>query len=126
MRRRRPGGALVVQDIGGGHLTRTRDGAEDVTVEADEILPEGRVFAGHTPGFVDAERILVVAAEEQCAEEGVHLLLDARTLGPLAVLDYPREPGVPAVPLGDGTWLTLDGEEVPRWTTARTGARGVR
>ncbi|MEU0405853.1 hypothetical protein ABZ318_37770 [Streptomyces sp. NPDC006197] len=109
-------GALVSQDVGGGYLCRTQDGAADVIIEASEILPEDWVFVGYTPGFVDDKRILVVAAEEQWAEEGIHLLLDAHTLRPLAELDYPQTPGVAAVPLGDGTWLTHDGGTVRRWT----------
>ncbi|MET9420867.1 hypothetical protein ABZY06_09050 [Streptomyces sp. NPDC006540] len=111
-------GALVSQDVGGGYLCRTQDGADDVIVEACDVLPAERVFVGYTPGFVDDERILVVTAEEQWAEEGTHLLLDARTLRPLAELDYPQTPGVTAVPLGDGTWLVRDDESVQRWTTA--------
>jgi hypothetical protein len=111
-------GALVSQDVGGGYLCRTQDGADDVIVEAGDVLPAERVFVGYTPGFVDDERILVVTAEEQWAEEGTHLLLDARTLRPLAELDYPQTPGVTAVPLGDGTWLVRDDESVQRWTTA--------
>ncbi|MEU2236765.1 hypothetical protein [Streptomyces vietnamensis] len=113
-----PDGALVIQDIGGGYLTRTQDGTDDVLLEAGDILPEEWVFVGYTPGFVDDKRILVVAAEEQWAEEGTHLLLDARTLRPLAELDYPQPPGVTAVPLGDGTWLTHDEETVQRWAIA--------
>ncbi|MGW1934351.1 hypothetical protein [Streptomyces sp. NPDC001919] len=113
-----PEGALVVQDIGGGYLTRTQDGTDDVLLEAGRVLPEDWVFVGYTPGFLDDKRIMVVAAEEQWAEEGTHLLLDGRTLGPLAEIDYPQAPGVAAVPLGDGTWLTHDGETVQRWTTA--------
>ncbi|MGA5195618.1 hypothetical protein [Streptomyces exfoliatus] len=112
------GGVLVSQDVGGGYLCRTQDGADDVIIEAGEALPEGWFFVGYTPGFVDDKRILVVAAEEQWAEEGTHLLLDAHMLRPLAELDYPQTPGVTAVPLGDGTWLTLDEETVRRWTTA--------
>ncbi|MFE6710965.1 hypothetical protein [Streptomyces sp. NPDC057695] len=111
-----PEGALVIQDIGGGYLTRTQDGTDDVLLEAGHVLPEGWVFVGYTPGFVDNERILVVAAEEQWAEEGTHLLLDARTLRPLAEVEYPEASGVSAVPLGDGTWLTVDGETVLRWS----------
>ncbi|MFF3838768.1 hypothetical protein [Streptomyces sp. NPDC001930] len=111
-------GVLIGQDSGGGHLCRTREGDDGVIVEAGEFLPEGWGFVGYTPGFVDDGRILVVAAEEQWAEEGTHLLLDARTLRPLAALDYPRPQGVTAVPLGDGTWLTRDGESLRRWTTA--------
>ncbi|MFF9066502.1 hypothetical protein ACF09E_14225 [Streptomyces sp. NPDC014891] len=111
-------GALVSQDVGGGYLCRTQDGADDVIIEAGEVLPEDWVFVGYTPGFLDDKRILVVAAEEQWAEEGTHLLLDGRTLRPLAELDYPQTPGVTAVPLGDGTWLTYDEETVQRWTTA--------
>ncbi|MFF5768593.1 hypothetical protein ACFY8F_39495 [Streptomyces tanashiensis] len=110
-------GVVVSQDVGGGYLCRTQDGLDDVIVEAGEILPEGWVLVGCTPGFVDEKRILVVAAEEQWVEEGTHLLLDAHTLRPLAELDYPHTPGVSAVPLGDGTWLTHDGETVLRWAT---------
>ncbi|KJY48037.1 MULTISPECIES: hypothetical protein [Streptomyces] len=110
-------GVLVSQDVGGGYLCRTQDGADDVIVEARNVLPDEWVFVGYTPGFVDDNRILVVAAEEQWAEEGIHLLLDARTLEPVAELDYPQAPGVAAVPLGDGTWLTHDQETVQRWTT---------
>ncbi|MFE2013596.1 hypothetical protein [Streptomyces sp. NPDC059491] len=108
-------GALVGQDVGGGYLCRTQQGADDVIVEAGEVLPEEWVFVGYTPGFVDDKRILVAAAEEQWAEEGTHLLLDAYTLRPLAEVDYPETSGHSAVPLGDGTWLTADGETVLRW-----------
>ncbi|MFJ4862886.1 hypothetical protein [Streptomyces sp. NPDC088748] len=111
-------GVLVSQDVGGGHLCRTHDGADDVIVEAGNVLPDAWVFAGYLPGFVDDDRILVVAAEEQWAEEGTHLLLDARTLEPVAELDYAQAPGVAAVPLGDGTWLTHDQETAQRWTIA--------
>lgn len=110
-------GVVVSQDVGGGYLCRTQEGVDDVIVEAGDILPEEWVFVGYTPGFVDAKRILVVAAEEQWAEEGTHLLLDAHTLRPVAALDYPQAPGVVAVPLGDGTWLTHDGETAYRWTS---------
>ncbi|MGW7286947.1 hypothetical protein ACWGH4_15815 [Streptomyces sp. NPDC054847] len=113
-----PEGALVIQDVGGGYLCRTQDGADDVIIEAGDVLPDERVFVGYTPGFVDDKRILVVTAEEQWAEEGTHLLLDAHTLRPLAELDYPQTPGVTAVPLGDGTWLVRDDETVQRWTTS--------
>ncbi|MFF5920943.1 hypothetical protein ACFY8C_21765 [Streptomyces flavochromogenes] len=116
-------GVLISQDVGGGYLCRTQDGADDVIVEAGEVLSEGEGFVGYTPGFVDDERILVVSAEEQWAEEGTHLLLDARTLRPLAELAYPRPQGVTAVPLGDGTWLTRDGESVRRWATARASSQ---
>ncbi|MFI1660473.1 hypothetical protein ACH4ZU_37030 [Streptomyces sp. NPDC020472] len=111
-------GVLISQGVGGGYLCRTQDGAADVVIEAGETLPEGWVFAGYTPGFVDEKQILAVAAEEQWAEEGTHLLLDAHTLRPLAELDYPETPGGSAVPLGDGTWLTHDEETVLRWATA--------
>ncbi|MEU7390054.1 hypothetical protein [Streptomyces tanashiensis] len=110
-------GVVVSQDVGGGYLCRTQDGLDDVIVEAGEILPEGWVLVGYSPGFLDETRLLVVAAEEQWAEEGTHLLLDAHTLRPLAELDYLHPPGVSAVPLGDGTWLTHDGETVLRWAT---------
>ncbi|MFD0119892.1 hypothetical protein [Streptomyces virginiae] len=111
-------GVLISQDVGGGYLCRTQDGAGDVIIEARNVLPDEWVFVGYTPGFVDSDRILVVTGEEQWAEEGTHLLLDARTLEPVAELDYPQVPGVAAVPLGDGTWLTHEQETVQRWTTA--------
>ncbi|MFF5922795.1 hypothetical protein ACFY8C_31425 [Streptomyces flavochromogenes] len=111
-------GVLVGQDVGGGCLCRTQEGVDDVIIEAGEVLPEEWVFAGCTPGFVGEKRVLVVVAEEQWAEEGTHLLLDAHTLTPLAEVDYPETSGVCAVPLGDGTWLTADGETVLRWSSA--------
>lgn len=110
-------GVLVSQDVGGGYLCRTQEGVDNVIIEAGEVLPEEWVFVGYTPGFVDEKRILVAAAEEQWAEEGTHLLLDAHTLRPLAEVDYPQSPGVSAVPIGDGTWLTADGETVLRWSS---------
>ncbi|WP_405754094.1 hypothetical protein [Streptomyces sp. NBC_00073] len=110
-------GVLVSQDVGGGYVCRTQDGADDVIIEARNVLPDEWVFVGYTPGFVDSGRILVVTGEEQWAEEGTHLLLDAHTIEPVAELDYPQAPGVTAVPLGDGTWLTHDQETVQRWTT---------
>ncbi|MFF0560829.1 hypothetical protein [Streptomyces sp. NPDC004266] len=60
-----------------------------------------------------------MAAEERVGvkQEGTHLLLDAHTFGLLAELDYRETPGVSAVPLGDGTWLTHDGETVLRGAT---------
>ncbi|WP_432753982.1 hypothetical protein ACE1OA_34545 [Streptomyces sp. JL2001] len=109
-------GVLIGQDVGGGYLCRTQEGADDVLVEAGDVLPEEWVFVGYTPGFVDDQRVLVVAAEEQWAEEGTHLLLDAHTLRPLAAVDYPQLAGVAAVPLGDGTWLTVEEDTVRRWT----------
>ncbi|MEV7376728.1 hypothetical protein AB0O51_38320, partial [Streptomyces sp. NPDC090301] len=45
---------------------------------------EGWVFGGCPPGFVDDRRILVAAAEEPWAGEAARLLLDGRTLRPLA------------------------------------------
>ncbi|MET9653298.1 hypothetical protein ABZZ44_23935 [Streptomyces sp. NPDC006460] len=109
-------GVLIGQDVGGGYLCRTQEGADDVLVEAGDVLPEEWVFVGYTPGFVDDQRVLVVAAEEQWAEEGTHLLFDAHTLRPLAAVDYPQPSGVAAVPLGDGTWLTVEEDTVRRWT----------
>ncbi|GGV99221.1 hypothetical protein GCM10010230_24820 [Streptomyces narbonensis] len=111
-------GVLVSQDVGGGYLCRTQEGADDVIIEAGEVLRDEWLFAGYTPGFLDDQRILVVAAEEQWTEEGTHLLLDAHTLRPLAELDYPLTPGVSAIPIGDGTWLTAHGETVLRWAAA--------
>ncbi|MFD9243220.1 hypothetical protein ACFV0D_15055, partial [Streptomyces sp. NPDC059556] len=72
---------------------------------------------GWTPGFVDDRRILFAAAEEPWGEEAAPLLLDGRTLRRSPTSRTRGHRGLSAVPLGDGTWLTHDGETAQRWTT---------
>ncbi|WP_405942973.1 hypothetical protein [Streptomyces sp. NBC_00207] len=54
-----------------------------------------------------------------------HWLLDADTLRPLGRLDYPAPVGEDVTVLGDGTWLTHDGERLHRWSLDRTDSRGI-
>ncbi|MCD7443451.1 hypothetical protein K4B79_35215 [Streptomyces lincolnensis] len=47
-----------------------------------------------------------------------HLLLDSRTLRPVAEVRYPGTSCLDPIALGDGTWLTTDGDLVRRWRSA--------
>ncbi|MEV7440690.1 hypothetical protein AB0O22_05990 [Streptomyces sp. NPDC091204] len=108
--------ASMAQD--GAHCLLVTSTADELDIRAAGTAEE-RVFVGFTPGFVDKDRILVVAAEEQWAEQGTHLLLDARTLEPVAALDYPQAPGATAVPSARAHGSPHDQGTVQRWTTAR-------
>ncbi|MEU0402990.1 hypothetical protein ABZ318_22660 [Streptomyces sp. NPDC006197] len=89
-------------------------------MKADDVLPDGLVFTGR-PGFLDEARVLAPVGEGPWEEECRHFLLDAVDLRPRAEVAYP--PGVEVasrvLPLGDGTWLTFDGDTVRRWRTGR-------
>ncbi|MFD8205184.1 hypothetical protein ACFV2S_02045 [Streptomyces sp. NPDC059695] len=69
--------------------------------------------------FLDATRVLAAVGEDPWEEECRHVLLDATDLRPRAGITYPRggEPVSRVLPLGDGTWLTFDGDTVRRWRT---------
>ncbi|MEU7277474.1 hypothetical protein AB0A69_01570 [Streptomyces sp. NPDC045431] len=112
-------GAVLKLDVGGAWLSRYEPGRADVSVDAEDVLPEDLVFAGHRPGFLDEGRVLVAVAEEQGSAETRHVILDGRTLHPVAELDYPGTDCFDPLALGDGTWLTVEGDTVRRW---RTGA----
>jgi hypothetical protein len=106
---------LASYDLGSGEQTALLDLAElAVDPENDEffsaeildgrhVLVPGRVYPGGAP-------------------ETRHWLLDADTLRPLGRLSYPAPVGEDVTVLGDGTWLTHDGDRLHRWTLSRTGS----
>ncbi|WP_225800798.1 hypothetical protein [Streptomyces sp. NK15101] len=112
-------GAFLTVAVAGEQLTRYDGPARPRTVvEADDVLPDGLVFMGR-PGFLDEARVLAPVGEDPWEEGCRHFLLDAVDLRPRAEVTYP--PGVDVVsrvlPLGDGTWLTFDGDAVRRRRT---------
>ncbi|GAA1890648.1 hypothetical protein [Streptantibioticus ferralitis] len=108
-------GVVLKLDIGGEWLSRCEAGQEDIVVEAADVLPEGMRFVGHRPGFLDNDRVLVAVAEEEDSDDNRHLILEAHTLQPVAELDYPGTVSCDPLALGDGTWLTTEGDLVRRW-----------
>ncbi|MEU6391936.1 hypothetical protein [Streptomyces sp. NPDC046939] len=108
-------GAVLKADVGGGWLSRSQEGREDVIVEAEDVLPEGFLFVGPRAGFLDKDRVLAAVAEDQAPGDSRHLLLDAHTLQPVAELDYAGTTCADPLALGDGTWLTAEGDVVRRW-----------
>ncbi|WP_405603669.1 PQQ-like beta-propeller repeat protein [Streptomyces sp. NBC_01410] len=82
-------GAFLKLDVGGEWLSRYEAGQSDVSVDAEDVLPEDLRFVGYRPGFLDADRVLAAIAEDQDAVANRHLILDGRTLQPVAELDYP-------------------------------------
>ncbi|MBU7596730.1 hypothetical protein JGS22_003515 [Streptomyces sp. P38-E01] len=107
-------------DVGGDWLTlceHRRDGscpekAEARTSDLNEY-PDHQ-FVGK-PGFVDLNTVLAAVAEETWSAESEHLLLDAQTLIPWARVSYPSEVSARPLPLGDGSWLTIENNSVRRW-----------
>ncbi|MFJ8646422.1 hypothetical protein ACIRNI_09885 [Streptomyces sp. NPDC093546] len=112
-------GAVLKLDVGGTWLSRYEPGRADVSVDAEDVLPEDLIFVGYRPGFLDKDRVLVAVAEEQDSDENRHLVLDGHTLQPAAELDYPGTECFDPLALGDGTWLTVEDGTVRRW---RSGA----
>jgi hypothetical protein len=108
-------GAVIKMDVGGEWLSRWEEGQEDVITEAEDVLPEGLRFVGHRPGFLDKDRVLVAVSEEDGSAVNRHLILDGQTLHPVAELDYPGTTSYDPLALGDGTWLTWEGDLVRRW-----------
>ncbi|MER6994867.1 hypothetical protein [Streptomyces sp. NPDC000410] len=111
-------GAFLKLDVGGEWLSRYEAGQPDVSVDAADVLPEDLRFVGYSPGFLDTDRVLAAIAEDQDSEDNRHLILNGRTLQPVAELDYPGASSFDPLALGDGTWLTMDGDTVQRWRTA--------
>ncbi|MEU7390467.1 hypothetical protein [Streptomyces tanashiensis] len=112
-------GAFLTVAVAGEQLTRYDVPAHPRTVaRADDVLPDDLVFMGR-PGFLDATRVLAAVGEDPWEEECRHVLLDAVDLRPRAEVTYPTggEPVSRVLPLGDGTWLTFDGDTVNRWRT---------
>lgn len=113
-------GAFLQTDVGGEWLGRYEPRRPDVLVEAEEVLPDDLRFVGYRTGFLDTDRVLVAVAEEEESEENCHLTLDGYTLQPLAELDYPGTACFDPIALGDGTWLTVEGDVVRRWRVSGT------
>ncbi|MFI6285509.1 hypothetical protein ACIBCM_12240 [Streptomyces sp. NPDC051018] len=115
---------FLAMAVGGESLTRHFSGVEPVTSTAAEVLPDDLVFAG-LPGFLEGVHILTAAGEDAWAEETRHFVLDATTLRPVTELDYAGTGGPSPLPLGDGTWLTTEGDTVRRWSAVRARPRGA-
>ncbi|WP_328862297.1 hypothetical protein [Streptomyces sp. NBC_00306] len=111
-------GAFLKLDVGGEWLSRYASGQADVSVDAEDVLPEGLRFVGYRPGFLDTDRVLAAVGKEQDSQDNRHLVLDGRTLQPVAEVDYPGTNCFDPLALGDGTWLTVEGDTVRRWRTA--------
>ncbi|MEV3859504.1 hypothetical protein AB0J38_35010 [Streptomyces sp. NPDC050095] len=111
-------GAVIKADVGGGWLSRWEEGRDDVVVEAEDVLPDDLCFAGHHAGFLDKDRVLSAVAAEPESTDTRHLVLDGHTLLPLAELTYPGTSCADPLALGDGTWLTVEGDVIRRWRSA--------
>ncbi|MFI1824830.1 hypothetical protein ACH41E_00010 [Streptomyces sp. NPDC020412] len=109
-------GDFLTMEVNGDSLTRHFAGARPVEASAARVLPDELVFVGR-PGFLDGTRILAAAGEDLWAEEARHFVLDAASLEPIAELDYAGAGDPAPLPLGDGTWLTVEGDSVRRWST---------
>ncbi|MFH8616784.1 hypothetical protein ACH4E8_17115 [Streptomyces sp. NPDC017979] len=109
--------AAIKLDVGGEWMGRYDADGTEVLAEAEEVLPEGLRFVGSSPGFLDKDHVLTAVAEEDSSATSRHLLLDARTLVPVAEVDYPGTTFLDPLPLGDGTWLTVHDDIVHRWRT---------
>ncbi|MER5556875.1 hypothetical protein ABT001_35420 [Streptomyces sp. NPDC002793] len=111
------GTAALKLDVGGEWLGLYRAGLPDVSADAEDVLPEGKRFVGHRPGFLDTTRVLAAVAEEQWSDDAQHLILDALSLQPVGELHYPGTTCLDPLALGDGTWLTIHDDSVRRWRT---------
>ncbi|MFH8616782.1 hypothetical protein ACH4E8_17105 [Streptomyces sp. NPDC017979] len=109
--------ATLMLHVGGQWLSRYNVDGTEATADAEAVLPEGMQFVGFHPGFLDKDHVLAAIAEENWAPASRHLLLDARTLVPVAEVDYPGTTFLDPLPLGDGTWLTVHDDIVHRWRT---------
>jgi hypothetical protein len=108
-------GDFLTFSVGGKLLSRYDSGrAEPVTVDASDVLPDGLAFTGRA-GFLDHDRVLAAAGEEPWSEKSRHFILSAKDLHPVAEIRYPTPVDGLPLPIGDGTWLTTDGDTVHRW-----------
>ncbi|MEU2393398.1 hypothetical protein [Streptomyces sp. NPDC007369] len=100
---------LAVYDLGSGEQSALLDLAE---LAAD---PENDEF--FSAEVLDGRHVLVPGRVHtgSGAPETRHWLLSADTLRPLGRLDYPAPAGEDVTALGDGTWLTRDGDRLHHW-----------
>ncbi|MFI8362093.1 hypothetical protein ACIGD1_18210 [Streptomyces sp. NPDC085612] len=73
---------------------------------------------------LDGRHVLVPGRvyPEDAPPEHRHWLVRAEGLRPRGRLDYPVPAGEEVTPLGDGTWLTRDGDLLHRWSLADASA----
>ena len=108
-------GEFLTMAIDGEYLRRHRPGSpEPLTVQARAVCPDDLVFAVN-PGFLDRAGILLAAAPDPWGDASRHFILDAATLHPAAELHYPYPTNQSPLAMGDGTWLTIQGDTVRRW-----------
>ncbi|MFF1343746.1 hypothetical protein ACFVYT_38930 [Streptomyces sp. NPDC058290] len=106
----------AVYDLGSGEQAALLDLAElSVDPENDEFF---------SAEVLDGRLVLVPGRVHPAggAPQTRHWLLDADTLRPLGRLGYPAPVGEDVTSLGDGTWLTHDGDRVHRWSVSRASS----
>lgn len=105
---------LAVYDLRSGEQTALTD-LRELAVD-----PENDEF--HSAEVLDGRHVVVPGRVHpaQGVAELRHWLLDAATLRPLGRLNYPVPVGEDVTALGDGTWLTRDGDRLHRWGLGRT------
>ncbi|MGD6745397.1 hypothetical protein ACOKM3_26625 [Streptomyces sp. BH106] len=117
-------GRVLVQDVGGARLRVHSAAPASASAVASEVSPEDlrttqESFITGDSGFVDASHVIVAVGEEWWSEETEHFLLDTEDLTARHRVRYPFPDGPDPKALGDGTWLTVNGDEVQRWRVAR-------
>ncbi|MEU7729289.1 hypothetical protein AB0B78_29240 [Streptomyces sp. NPDC040724] len=110
---------LAAYDPGTGERTALLDLSELA------VDPENDEFS--SAEVLDGRHVLVPGRvyPAEGAPQTRHWLLNADTLRPLGRLDYPAPVGEDVTALGDGTWLTHDGEWLHRWSLGPADSRGV-
>ncbi|GAA4929562.1 hypothetical protein ACFPM3_24720 [Streptomyces coeruleoprunus] len=93
------------------------DAARTVTLDLNELSWDEENDDFEDAYVLDATHVLVTAdwVPRQGALEPTHWLFDAGTLRPLGRLRYPRPVSQEVTALGDGTWLTRDGDVLHHW-----------
>ncbi|MCL6297126.1 hypothetical protein [Streptomyces kronopolitis] len=115
--------SVVVQDVGGTWLRVRRalpDGSLRTECEVDPELLRGaqESYLMGDSGFVDDSHVIAAVGEECWSEETEHFLFDLTDPTVRRRVRYPVPVGMDAKALGDGTWLTSDGDDVHRWRLA--------
>ncbi|MFJ3727353.1 hypothetical protein ACIPYQ_32975 [Streptomyces sp. NPDC090045] len=110
---------LAAYDAGTGERTALL-GLSELAVD-----PENDEFS--SAEVLDGRHVLLPGRvyPSEGAPQTRHWLLNADTLRPLGRLDYPAPVGEDVTALGDGTWLTHDGERLHRWSLGHADSRGV-
>ncbi|MEW1656138.1 hypothetical protein [Streptomyces sp. NPDC093707] len=115
---------VLVQDVGGSWL-QVRSAVPDVASRpeseamSEDVRAERESYLTGDSGFVDDSRVIVAVGEEWWSEETEHFLLDAGDLTVRHRVRYPFPDGLDPKALGDGTWITADGDVVQRWCIAQ-------